>query len=64
MKNDMSYTEAQMREYARDLIELQKVHQVSYVGIIDKFSAALEILTDADPQEVERVFLIVTGQEK
>ena len=64
MINDMPYAEAQMRESARDLIQLWKVHQVSDVELVDKVSEALVLLTDADPQEAERVVLIVSEQEK
>ena len=60
----MPYAEAQMRESARDLIQLWKVHQVSDVELVDKVSEALVLLTDADPQEAERVVLIVSEQEK
>ena len=60
----MTYAEAQMRESARDLIQLWKVHQVSDVELVDKVSEALVLITDADPQEAERVFLIVSEQEK
>ena len=64
MINDMPYAEAQIRESARDLIQLWKVHQVSDVELVDKVSEALVLLTDADPQEAERVVLIVSEQEK
>ena len=64
MINDMPYAEAQMRESARDLIQLWKVHQVSDIELVDKVSEALVLLTDADPQEAERVVLIVSEQEK
>ena len=64
MINDMPYAEAQMRESARDLIQLWKVHQVSDVELVDKVSEALVLLTSADPQEAERVVLIVSEQEK
>ena len=64
MINDMPYAEAQMRESTRDLIQLWKVHQVSDVELVDKVSEALVLLTDADPQEAERVVLIVSEQEK
>ena len=37
----MTYAEAQMRESARDLIQLWKVHQVSDVELADKVSEAL-----------------------
>ncbi len=60
----MTYAEAQMRESARDLIQLWKVHQVSDVELVDKVSEALVLITDADPQEAERVVLIVSEQEK
>ena len=60
----MPYAEAQMRESTRDLIQLWKVHQVSDVELVDKVSEALVLLTDADPQEAERVVLIVSEQEK
>ena len=60
----MTYAEAQMRESARDLIQLWKVHQVSAVELVDKVSEALVLITDADPQEAERVVLIVSEQEK
>ena len=60
----MTYAEAQMRESARDLIQLWKVHQVSDVELVDKVSEALVLKTDADPQEAERVVLIVSEQEK
>ena len=60
----MTYAEAQMRESARDLIHLWKVHQVSDVELVDKVSEALVLITDADPQEAERVVLIVSEQEK
>ena len=60
----MPYAEAQMRESARDLIQLWKVHQVSDVELVDKVSEALVLLTNADPQEAERVVLIVSEQEK
>ena len=60
----MTYAEAQMRESARDLIQLWKVHQVSDVELVDKVSEALVFITDADPQEAERVVLIVSEQEK
>ena len=60
----MPYAEAQIRESARDLIQLWKVHQVSDVELVDKVSEALVLLTDADPQEAERVVLIVSEQEK
>tara|TARA_A100001388_G_scaffold263342_1_gene233661 strand:- start:151 stop:345 length:195 start_codon:yes stop_codon:yes gene_type:complete len=64
MINDMPYAEAQIRESARDLIQLWKVHQVSDVELVDKVSEALVLITDADPQEAERVVLIVSEQEK
>tara|TARA_A100001388_G_scaffold259638_1_gene227093 strand:- start:1915 stop:2109 length:195 start_codon:yes stop_codon:yes gene_type:complete len=64
MEKDMTYAEAQMRESARDLIQLWKVHQVSDVELVDKVSEALVLITDADPQEAERVVLIVSEQEK
>ena len=60
----MTYAEAQMRESARDLIQLWKVHQVSDVELVDKVSEALVLITDADPQEAERVVLIVSEKEK
>ena len=60
----MTYAEAQMRESARDLIQLWKVHQVSDIELVDKVSEALVLITDADPQEAERVVLIVSEQEK
>ncbi len=60
----MPYAEAQIRESARDLIQLWKVHQVSDVELVDKVSEALVLITDADPQEAERVVLIVSEQEK
>ena len=60
----MTYAEAQIRESARDLIQLWKVHQVSDVELVDKVSEALVLITDADPQEAERVVLIVSEQEK
>ena len=60
----MTYAEAQMRESARDLIQLWKVHQVSDVELVDKVSEALVLITDADPQEAARVVLIVSEQEK
>ncbi len=60
----MTYAEAQMRESDRDLIQLWKVHQVSDVELVDKVSEALVLITDADPQEAERVVLIVSEQEK
>ena len=60
----MTYAEAQMRESARDLIQLWKVHQVSDVELVDKVSEALVLITDADPQEAERVVLIVSEQDK
>ena len=60
----MTYAEAQMRESARELIQLWKVHQVSDVELVDKVSEALVLITDADPQEAERVVLIVSEQEK
>ena len=60
----MPYAEAQMRESTRDLIQLWKVHQVSDVELVDKVSEALVLITDADPQEAERVVLIVSEQEK
>ena len=60
----MTYAEAQMRESARDLIQLWKVHQVSDVELVDKVSEALVLITDADPQEAERVVLIVSEREK
>ena len=60
----MTYAEAQMRESARDLIQLWKVHQVSDVELVNKVSEALVLITDADPQEAERVVLIVSEQEK
>ena len=60
----MTYAEAQMRESARDLIQLWKVHQVSDVELVDKVSEALVLITDADPQDAERVVLIVSEQEK
>ena len=60
----MTYAEAQIRESARDLIQLWKVHQVSDVELVDKVSEALVLITDADPQDAERVVLIVSEQEK
>ena len=60
----MPYAEAQIRESARDLIQFWKVHQVSDVELVDKVSEALVLITDADPQEAERVVLIVSEQEK
>ena len=60
----MPYAEAQIRESARDLIQLWKVHQPSDVELVDKVSEALVLITNADPQEAERVVLIVSEQEK
>ena len=60
----MTYAEAQIRESARDLIQLWKLHQVSDVELVDKVSEALVLITDADPQDAERVVLIVSEQEK
>jgi len=64
MINDMPYAETQIRESVRDLIQLWKVHQVSDVELVDKVSEALVLITDTDPQEAERVVLIVSEQEK
>ena len=60
----MTYAEAQIRESARDLIQLWKLHQISDVELVDKVSEALVLITDADPQDAERVVLIVSEQEK